>query len=449
MAACAATPAAAGATPGVKIPEEKARIRLVFTHIPPEKPTWPYQGYDYEGRKKELTARLRQSCPGVEFLPATAHNADEGRKLLEADAEVDGYLVYMIGIWAGAPMAIAAAGKPTLFVNDLYAGCGEFLIAYARARRQGLKVAGVSSSRWEDVVQAVRAFETLNKLRASTILDVTDRTLGPTAQAITEVFGTPVEQVRSDEINAAYQRADRGEGRKWAAAWIKGAQKVVEPTREEIDKSGAMYVAMRDLMAARKAQAITVDCLNLFYGGKLPAYPCLGFFQLNDDGLVGACEADLQSTITMLLMTYLTGRPGYISDPVVDTAKRQIIYAHCVAPSKVWGPDGPRNPYHIRDHAEDRKGAAVRSLLPLGQMTSTLLFSPVRRQVVFHQARTVANVDEDKACRTKLAAEVQDPWKLLAEWDRWGWHRVTFYGDLRQPVETIAGLLGFEVIVEG
>lgn len=449
MAACAASPSAAAAAPTVPVPEAKPRIRLVFTHIPPEKPTWPYQGYDYEGRKKELTARLRQSCPGVEFMPATAFNADEGRKLLEADAEVDGYLVYMIGIWSGAGMAIASGGKPTLFVNDLYAGCGEFLTAYARARRQGLKVAGVTSSRWDDVVQAVRAFETMAKLKASRILDVTDRTLGPTARAITEVFGTAVEQVRSDEINAAYQKADRNEGQKWAAAWIKGAAKVVEPTREEINKSGAMYVAMRDLMAARKAQAITVDCLNLFYGGKLPAYPCLGFFQLNDDGLVGACEADLESTITMLVMTYLTGRPGYISDPVIDTAKKQIIYAHCVAPSKVWGPNGPRNPYHIRDHSEDRKGAAVRSLMPVGQITSTLKFSPARRQVVFHQARTVANVEEDKACRTKLAAEVQDPWKLLAEWDRWGWHRVTFYGDLRQPLETIAGLLGFEVIVEG
>lgn len=449
MAACAASSAVSAAPGAIPIPDVKPRIRLVFTHIPAEKPTWPYQGYDYEGRKKELTARLRQSCPGVEFLPTTAHNADEGRKLLEADAEVDGYLVYMIGIWTGAPMAIASGGKPTLFVNDLYAGCGEFLTAYARARRQGLKVAGVTSSRWEDVAQAVKAFETLKKLQASTILDVTDRTLGPTARAITEVFGTAVEQVRSGEINDAYQKADRSEARKWADAWIRGAQKVVEPKREEIEKSGAMYVAMRDLMAARKAQAITVDCLNLFYGGKLPAYPCLGFFQLNDDGLVGACEADLQSTITMLAMTYLTGRPGYISDPVIDTAKRQIIYAHCVAPSKVWGPNGPRNPYHIRDHSEDRKGAAVRSLMPIGHMTSTLLFSPARRQVVFHQARAVANVDEDKACRTKLAAEVQDPWKLLAEWDRWGWHRVTFYGDLRQPVETIAGLLGFEVVVEG
>ncbi len=449
MAACAAPSAAAAAPPPVPVPEVKPRVRLVFTHIPPEKPTWPYQGYDYEGRKKELTARLRQSCPAIEFLPATVHNADEARKLLEADAEVDGYVVYMVGIWTGAGMAIASGGKPTLFVNDLYAGCGEFLTAYARARRQGLKVAGVSSSRWDDVVQAVRAFETLKKLKASVILDVTDRPLGAEARAIAEVFGTPVERVSSEEINAAYQKADLNEGRKWAAAWIKGAAKVVEPPREEIERSGAMYVAMRDLMTARKAQAITVDCLNLFYGGKLPAYPCLGFCQLNDDGLVGACEADLQSTITMLVMAYLTGRPGYISDPVIDTAKKQIIYAHCVAPTKVWGPNGPRNPYHIRSHAEDRKGASIRSLLPLGQITSTLKFAPTRRQVVFHQARTVANVEEDKACRTKLAAEVQDPWKLLAEWDRWGWHRVTFYGDLRQPVETIAALLGFEVIVEG
>jgi hypothetical protein len=30
------------------------------------------------------------------------------------------------------------------------------------------------------------------------------------------------------------------------------------------------------------------------------------------------------ATVTMLLMTY-HGRPGYISDPVIDTANNQII----------------------------------------------------------------------------------------------------------------------------
>ena len=172
-------------------------------------------------------------------------------------------------------------------------------------------------------------------------------------------------------------------------------------------------------------------------------------FQFNNDGLVGACEADLQSTITMLAMTTLVGRPGYISDPVIDTSRNQIIYAHCVAPSKVYGPSGPANPYHIRDHSEDRKGAAVRSLMPLGEITTTLKFHPVQKEVVVHQGKTVANIDEDKACRTKLAVEVKDIYKLMGQWDRWGWHRVTFYGDYRRQVENISSLLGFKVVEEG
>jgi hypothetical protein len=210
-----------------------------------------------------------------------------------------------------------------------------------------------------------------------------------------------------------------------------------------------MYLALESVLEKNRSQAVTIDCLSLLYGGKLPAYPCLGLFQLNNDGKVGACEADLRSTVTMLLMTYLTGRPGYISDPVVDTANNQIIYAHCVSTNKVFGPTGPANPYHIRSHSEDRKGAVVRSLMPLGEMTTTLEFDPVRKEVVMHQARTVANVDEDRACRTKLAAEVPDVQKLLSEWDRWGWHRVTFYGDWKRQVENVAALTGFKITYEG
>ena len=202
-------------------------------------------------------------------------------------------------------------------------------------------------------------------------------------------------------------------------------------------------------MKQYRAQATTMDCLGLYYAGKSPAYPCLGFFQLNNDGLVGACEADLESTITMLLMTYLTGRPGYISDPVIDTATNRIIYAHCVAPNKVFGPAGPGNPYDIRSHSEDRNGAAVRSLLPLGEMTTTMRLNPLKKEVIFHQGKAVDNIDDDKACRTKLAVAVNDTSKLMREWDRWGWHRVTFYGDLKAPVERISNLLGFELIAEG
>jgi hypothetical protein len=428
---------------------DKPKIRLVFTHIKADTPTWPYQGYDYEGRKKELTARLVQGCPGIEFLPATALNAQDARQILVDDREVDGYLVYMIGIWTGAAITIASSNKPTLFVDDLYGGSGEFLTAYSAARRKGLRVAPVSSSRFEDVLQAAKAFECIKKLQVSKILDVQNRSLGADASAIQDVFGTSVIKVTGDQIQAAYQNADPKQGQACAGRWMKEAKRIVEPSPEEIGKSGRMYVAMHDLMREHRAQAVAVDCLSLFYAGKLAAYPCLGLFQFNNDGFVGACEADLQSTISMLAIGYLTGRPGYISDPVIDMSKNQIIYAHCVAPSKVYGPDGPSNPYHIRSHSEDRKGASIRSLMPLGEMTTTLKFNPARREVVFHQGKAVANIDDDKACRTKLAVEVKDVNKLLGEWDRWGWHRVTFYGDLKQPVETLCALMGFQVVMEG
>lgn len=239
------------------------------------------------------------------------------------------------------------------------------------------------------------------------------------------------------------------EARKWADRWIHEAEKVVELSREEIEKSGAMYLAMNDLMLQHKAQAIAINCLGGFYGGKMTAYPCLGFFQLNNDGYVGACEADMCSTTTMLMMSYLLGQPGYISDPVIDTSKNQIIYAHCVAPNKVFGTEAPTNAYHIRSHSEDRKRAAVRSLMPLGEMTTTIKLDPRKQQVIFHQGKTVANIDEDKACRTKLAVEVRgDINKLLSYWDKWGWHRVTFFGDLKRPVTQIASLLGYEVVEE-
>jgi hypothetical protein len=470
----------------------KTKVRLVFTHIPSTGPIWPNIGYDFDRQKKELIRGLRQGCPNIEFLPVTARNAADSQKILQDEEQVDGYLVYMLGLWTGAPQAIAAAGRPTLFVDDLYGGSGEFLIANAAARRAGQKVACVSSSRLQDVVDSARCFEILRqpgksvddclaacqaarmkntkpagdmscpddpvqtvdpgecikKLKSSTIL-VVGRDPGLVGKAIEGIFGTKVMGISFQELDGAYQQADRQQADQWADRWIREAEKVIEPSRADIRDSGAMYVAMRSLMKRHHAQAIAINCLGGFYGGHIKAYPCLGFCQMNNDGLVGACEADLRSTITMLTMSHLTGRPGYISDPVIDTSKNQIIYAHCVAPYKVFGPEGPSNPFHIRSHSEDRKGAAIRSLMPLGYMTTTLEVSLGRKQMIFHQGKSVENIDEDMACRTKLAAEVKgDVDKLMNYWDQWGWHRVTFYGDLKQPAQQIAKALRLEFIEE-
>ncbi len=479
---------------------QKPKVRLVFSHHRQDEsgkqsePGWPYLGYDQEGRKQTVLADLRRTCPAIEFLPVTAYNADDAKKILERDSEVDGYIAYMVGGWAGAAETLAAAGRPTLFVGDLFGASGELLTAYSALRRAQRKVAVVSSSRWADVVAAVQGFallkkpggsleafvaacdrerrkrtpragdlkcvpdavhsipveDCLRKLHSATILAVGGGWGMPgSGQAIEQVFGTKVVPVEFAELKEAGLKVDPTEARRRAEQWSAEAARVIEPTREDIENSAALYLAMLELMKRHNAQGITINCLGGFYGGHMKSYPCLGFCQLNNDGLVGACEGDLASTITMLAVTSLTGRPGFISDPVIDTAKNHIVYLHCVAPTKVFGPQGRSNPYHLRSHGEDRKGASMRSLMPPGYLVTTLKMDAGRRQVIFHQGKSEANIDDPKSCRTKLAVNVKgDLEKLFGEWDQWGWHRVTFYGDLRRPVEMLSQALGLTLIEE-
>ncbi|MGB9877581.1 MAG: hypothetical protein ACPLPS_07410 [bacterium] len=430
----------------VRNSKDKANIPLVFTHTPSEVPTWPYKGYDYNRRAEELTEKLRKALPDINFTPYHIQSAEEANRLLQETKDADGYVVYIIGIWTGAPAVFARSGRPTILVDDLYAGSGEYLAVMEGIKNENLPVVGVASSDFQDVVRAVRLFEVIKRLEQSKIIVVTDGDVSAVAKKVKELFGTIVEEVTSDEVNSIYRRVRLSSAEEWADKWIKEAEKVVEPTREDIVKAARLYIALKSLMNSRKADAVTVNCLGLVYGNRLEAYPCLAFFQLNNEGSTGCCEADVDSTITQLMMRYLTGRPGYISDPVLDTATNRIIYAHCVATNKVFGPDGPSNSYIIRSHAEDGKGASVQSLLPLGEKITTLRISIWDSTLVLHTGKTVANIDEPKGCRTKLAAEV-DARKILKNWTH-TWHRVTFYGDWREDVKNFAKLKNLRVIEE-
>jgi Na+-transporting NADH:ubiquinone oxidoreductase subunit NqrD len=61
-----------------------------------------------------------------------------------------------------------------------------------------------------------------------------------------------------------------------------------------------------------------------------------------------------------------------------------------------------------------------------------------------------ANVEEEKACRTKVAA-ASNVERILENWNRaasFGWHRVSVVGDFRRELVTAAKLLGFRVVEE-
>ncbi|KPL25920.1 MAG: hypothetical protein AMJ72_12970 [Acidithiobacillales bacterium SM1_46] len=426
----------------------RAKVALVFAHIPSGSPTWPTKDYDYDARRKELTEKLEAACPGTDFTVATAHNGGEAVGVIRDNPDVDGFMVYLIGIWTGVPARIMRSGKPTVVVDDLYAGSGEILALPRAIREKNLRAALIGSSDFDDVVRGVKWLEVIAAMKGAKIINVKDRDISEQTKTLRDVLGIEMVQMKSDELRRRYEAADEALANEWADYWIKAAASInkKETSREEVVKGGKIHVAFCKAFEEMEADTVTMDCLGMFYGNKINAYPCLSFFELLNQGLTGVCESDVDSTATFLLMRYLTGRPGFVSDPVIDTSTGEIIYAHCVGTNRVFGPKGKANKYVIRSHAEDEKGAAVQSLMPRNEPITSLKVHLGSRHLVVHTGTTTRNVDEPKACRTKLAAKAEVE-QLLRNWT-YGWHRVTVFGKWREDVLNLAQLLGLTAVEE-
>jgi hypothetical protein len=468
-------------------------VALVFFSNSAEREIWPYPGYDTARRHAEIIKLLDAGCPAVEFVPVVVPAAGELKRAIALKDQVDGYLVYTVTLnWQlTAPLIeLAKLKKPILVADEYLGGSGMFLVGYSRLSRMGIPAAAVSTTRPADLVAACQAMAELKQpgmtpaafaKRAEQLYRQTfaasgpmkcldDRvTLAPIGQCLERLkkakflivgpgksgtqknfLGATGIYVGFDEFRTFYDRADRDQAAEVARRWTGQAEKVVEPTAEWLQRAGAVYLATVALMKKHGTDSVTMNCLGGFASGQLPAYPCLGFMQILDDGGQGVCEAMPDDSVSMILARLLTGRPGYVSDPALDTSKNQIVYSHCMANTKVFGPQGDACRFRIRTlHNRDPRGCCAQSFLPEGYMTTSFRTSVAQKKMIVHQAKAVGNLDADRGCRTQLLGEVRgDIEKLFHEWDRFGWHRVTLYGDVKQPLVELGRALGLEIIEE-
>jgi len=478
-------------TSAVDKPADKTvRVGLVF--LSKAGASWPHPQFDVEAREKEILTVLKEACRKVEFIPIVVRDRNEVQEAASMKDQLDGYLVYTLTLtWSltGAITAIGKLGKPMVVADEYLGGSGVFLVGYSRLCGESIPACGVATTRMDDLVAVARCFAelkpgTMPDAFARRCRDVYRKTFASVGQMkciedavkLTQI-GQAVKRFKNsrflivgrgkpgqkqdflgaegiyigfEEFNALYEQVGPNQAAEWADRWTKKADKVVEPTPEYIRKAGAVYLATLELLKRYDTDTVTMNCLGGFNAGKLPAYPCLGFMQLLNDGGHGVCEAMPDDTLSMLMARVLTGRPGYVSDPVLDTAKNQIVYAHCVATTKAFGPEGPSNMYRIRTlHDLDPRGTCAQSFLPAGYMTTSFRTNFARKTMVIHQAKSVGNLDAPRGCRTQLVGEVRgDIGKLFDQWDIFGWHRVTVFGDVKEPLIEFGKALGLEVVEE-
>jgi L-fucose isomerase-like protein len=240
--------------------------------------------------------------------------------------------------------------------------------------------------------------------------------------------------------------------------WIKPAIGILEPTRQEIIDSARYYLAVKKLMIEEKAQGIcSAACMGNPRG-------CLTFSKLNDLGLVGACEGDIDSTLTMLLFAHAFRTPGFITDPVVDEAKNALVQFHCT--SFTQRPDGSRMPFLIRNQTDSGGGVALQVQWQVGEPVTMAKLVNLDTMLAVPGKITETGTSP-LACRTQFTQSVRDARHLFLNWGGGAivqpgssgdlslyagampmLHRAVFYGNHLRGLKRLGDLVGFKVIEE-
>ena len=322
---------------------KKTRIRVIFSMFSMfssdgETLTgagWPNIGYDFRPEMAATISELRLGCPDMEFLSSPA-NEKQMAEIIAADnaaGDIDGYIVVQM-IFAGEIIGPALdTGKPVISVDFPYGGTGGFLTYGAAMLRAGKpNYAFMSSFRLADLVAAAKCFpiakgpggvkafvEAVTKVRKNIaagvktdmiciddkvdVLSTSDLLKDLKTKKMLcyegswpafidgakESLGIDVIPRPFSELNGLWEKADKDKALEIVKRWKREAVGIIGVPDETLEASARMYLAQKECLKIHGAVGLTINCLGGFYGGHIHAYPCLGFHELLNEGLIGAC----------------------------------------------------------------------------------------------------------------------------------------------------------------
>lgn len=421
----------------------RTKVKVARIYMGTSGGLWPKPNLDF---KKEIQIyesefnKLKDELSDVEFVVDELVTSPEQVSNIKSRLkDVDGILAihFNMGI---IPILneILSVGRPTMVFAVPYSGHEWASFNSTLNQPLGSKMGCILTSDYQQLANAIRPFRAIHHLREAKILNLTTRSFTEYANSVKNKFGTEIKQIELKRMIDAYNAVDDTEARTETNRWIKEAVQVVEPSKEDIFKSCKLALAFEKLLDEEDATVMTVDCYGSMYGPLCQSYafPCIGFTRLNNMGLGGICESDLQSAMTHVIFQGLVGRPGFISDPTVDESKNSIILAHCLGTTKMDGPDKPAASYKLRTIMEREEGAVPQVEMRIGQKVTQAILKGTDSLPYFtgEIIATPVSLKDDRGCRTKITVKVDgDVTKLWKNWSS-GLHRQTCYGDITKEL---------------
>lgn len=251
-------------------------------------------------------------------------------------------------------------------------------------------------------------------------------------------MGLSIEQIPQDEVVRLYEKTTREDGSQLEAYYRKNAKTIVEPTTEDLYNGARMAKALLTLMEQHQACGMALACFNLLQTG---TNCCLGVSYINEHTpWVAACEGDLDSAVTMLMMKQLTKTKLWMANPGLMPGEL-IHFSHCTAPLDATC-CGCMN-YTLRSHHESGIGTSIDAYLPVGQTVTLCRISGKTSEMTVHRG-VIQEGEKRCTCRTQSYVRLENHQHYLDT--ALGCHQVFAFEDITKEITDFGKMLGLTIL---
>jgi L-fucose isomerase and related proteins len=205
--------------------------------------------------------------------------------------------------------------------------------------------------------------------------------------------------------------------------------KFMKKTRrtEDLRESFYIHAALKELVKKYKLSGFTLRCFDLVK--KLQETSCLAFGLLNAEGIVAACEGDVPSLLSMVLLKTLTGQSVFMANPArIYPETKEAVYAHCTCPFDMI------TAYTLPTHFESNTGFGIQGTFKKSPFTAAKLKADLSDFRIL-SGQIVENLKETHLCRSQIHVKFKQPIESLIE-EPYGNHLLFTYGDYEELLHT-------------
>ena len=196
--------------------------------------------------------------------------------------------------------------------------------------------------------------------------------------------------------------------------------------QKEIDKAIKLHQVLLKIKDEYNLSGLTIRCFALL--DKLNTTSCLSLALLNKDRVIGTCEGDVPTMVSMHILNKVVGQAGFQANPSrIDVKNCKMVLAHCTLPLDMV------DEYTLDTHFESGIGVAVRGKLHEDVITIFKLSRNLKDYYVT-TGKIIRNLTEDNLCRTQIEIEVDSNIEYFLN-RPYGNHHVIVYGDHKKEIQ--------------